>query len=108
MMNMKEITVKNLTKYSLFLFIFLLPFIAFSQTESQIPGGTDNYLQISNSNTAGVLDAYCVVFYEIPETIVSRLYFGIYDPDMYYINPMPTPPPYNPTSSLAEIVLSNF
>ncbi|MBN2534430.1 MAG: hypothetical protein JXB88_16210, partial [Spirochaetales bacterium] len=101
-MKRKKILINTLMRYIIFLFILLLSLHVFSQTGSQIPGGTDNYLQISNQYTAGILDSYCVVFYEIPDSITSTLYFGIYDPDIYYINP-PDPAPYPPTDDDSSV-----
>jgi hypothetical protein len=58
-----------------------------AQTPSQIPAGADNYLQVSNSTSAGGLDEYIVVFFEIPASETAPLYFAINDPDIHFTEP---------------------
>jgi hypothetical protein len=58
-----------------------------AQTASQIPAGADNYLQVTNSLSAGGLDSYVVVFFEIPATENSPLYFAVNSPDMRFTEP---------------------
>jgi len=73
--------------FSVILLSFILPVVLSAQTASQMPAGANNYLQVANSLTAGGLDNYVVIFFEIPATETSQLYFAINDPDVHFTEP---------------------
>ncbi|MBN1799066.1 MAG: hypothetical protein JW822_10835 [Spirochaetales bacterium] len=76
----------NRLALSILIFLFL-SVVLWAQTSSQIPAGADNYLQVTNSLAAGGLDSYLVIFFEIPATETSQLYFAINDPDIHFTEP---------------------
>jgi hypothetical protein len=73
--------------FLLVLLSLLSSLVLSAQTTSQIPAGAYNYLQVTNSLAAGGLDSYVVVFFEIPATENSPLYFAINDPDIHFTEP---------------------
>ncbi|MCX7788062.1 MAG: hemagglutinin, partial [Spirochaetes bacterium] len=48
--------------------------------QSRIPAEVTNYIQTTGSPANGDQDPYMVVFYEVPDTITSTLYFAINHP----------------------------
>jgi hypothetical protein len=71
----------------LLLITAILPAELSAQTGSQIPAGANNYLMVSNSTSAGGMDEYMVVFFEIPATESSALYFAVNSPDIHFTEP---------------------
>ena len=66
----------------LFLFTFcLLPIAVTASAQSRIPKEANNYLQVVGQSSLGGLDAVNVVFFEIPDTVSSTLYFAIRSPE---------------------------
>ena len=65
---------------ALIMLLFALPAgAAFGQ--SRIPKETDNYLQITGQTGLGGLDRVSVVFFEVPDTVTSTLYFAVRSPE---------------------------
>lgn len=68
--------------------LFILPLIlslsmlsATAFAQSRIPKESSNYLQITGQTGLGGLDTVNVVFFEIPDTVTSTLYFAIRSPE---------------------------
>ncbi len=59
---------------------FIICVNASAQTTSLIPKETANWLQVAGDSTNGDVDGIHVIFFEVPDTITSTLYFGINDP----------------------------
>ncbi|MBN2354195.1 MAG: hypothetical protein JXD23_16625, partial [Spirochaetales bacterium] len=45
--------------------------------QSSMPPGANNYLQVTGHEVTGSLDNVNVVFFEVPDTVTSQLYFGV-------------------------------
>ena len=61
----------------------LLLFVAssvFLFSQSQIPAGAAQYLQVTNRTGNGDRDGYQVVFFEVPDTMTDTLFFAVEDP----------------------------
>ncbi len=66
--------------FSIMLFVFaLLFFNSQVSSQSRMPADTSNWLQNSDDPALGDVDAVNVIFFEIPDTVTSTIYFGIYD-----------------------------
>jgi len=64
------------------LFTSCLPLLAVTGfAQSRIPNETNNYLQVTGQSGLGGLDTANVVFFEIPDTVTSTLYFAIRSPE---------------------------
>jgi hypothetical protein len=50
-----------------------------SEAQSRIPADANNWLQSGSNSDAGDPDRVNVIFYEIPDTITSTIYFAVYD-----------------------------
>ena len=70
---------KLLLIVTLVLSLAMLSATAFAQ--SRIPKETSNYLQVTGQTGLGGLDTVNVVFFEIPDTVTSTLYFAIRSPE---------------------------
>ena len=53
---------------------------AFLFSQSQIPAGAAQYLQVTNRTGNGDRDGYQVVFFEVPDTMTDTLFFAVEDP----------------------------
>ncbi len=71
----------------LFIFIFFAWDVGIVSAQSRIPAETDNFLQTTGLTGNGDQDIYMVVFYEVPDTITSTLYFAINDPGCTGVSP---------------------
>lgn len=67
-------------------FLLFSQFQAEAQT-SRIPDQSGAYLSISATTDNGGMDAVTVSFFEIPDTVTSMVYFGIYDSRNSAISP---------------------
>ncbi|MCK5094719.1 MAG: hypothetical protein KAR18_08340, partial [Spirochaetes bacterium] len=63
----------------LFTMFFIVCVNTFAQ-DSRLPKEVDNWLQVAGDSTNGDVDGIHVIFFEVPDTITSTLYFGINDP----------------------------
>ncbi|MBI9102651.1 MAG: hypothetical protein JEY99_09560, partial [Spirochaetales bacterium] len=61
----------------LFLIIFCVSGVVFGQNQSQYPSETGNYSAVVAAPAQGGQDNIEVVFFEIPSTITSELYFAV-------------------------------
>ncbi|MEM5947093.1 FlgD immunoglobulin-like domain containing protein [Spirochaetia bacterium 38H-sp] len=77
----------TLKKGLFIVFIFSVFFVFRISAQSAIPGSSTNYLQVTGSAANGDTDAYQVVFYEVPDTISSTLYFAIEHPGLSGASP---------------------
>lgn len=64
----------------LLVIILLVGIVQFAHTQSRIPAEANNYIQTTGAPENGDQDPYMVVFYEVPDTITSTLYFAINHP----------------------------
>ncbi len=65
--------------------LFILPLSLHAQ--SRIPAEASNYIQATGVAGNGDPDPYMVVFYEVPDTVTSTLYFAISDPGLTGVSP---------------------
>jgi hypothetical protein len=68
----------------LFIFPLILALSMLSATalaQSRIPKESGNYLQVTGQTVLGGLDTVNVIFFEIPDTVTSTLYFAIRSPE---------------------------
>ena len=74
----KNIGTGRIIGFLFFLYSLIISAPLFSQ--SRIPAEATNYIQTTANAANGDQDAYMVVFYEVPDTITSTLYFAINHP----------------------------
>ena len=90
----------GLFKESSYLFVIalLVGIVQFAPAQSRIPAEANNYIQTTGAPANGDQDSYMVVFYEVPDTITSTLYFAINHPGIDTATPTA---PNNPDQGTA-------
>ena len=88
----------RISPLSVCIFWLLFASITSLMGQSRIPAEANNYIQTTGATVNGDQDPYMVVFYEVPDTITSTLYFAVNHPG---INTTTPAPPNNPDQLVA-------
>ncbi|MDC7219336.1 MAG: hypothetical protein PQJ59_05310, partial [Spirochaetales bacterium] len=73
---MRKAGFPNILIYIVLLFLSSLLF-----GQSRMPADTDAWLMVTENPSSGGLDAVVTIFFEVPDTVTSPIYFGIRDPE---------------------------
>ena len=69
-------------------FLFFSLFILISiNGQSLVPSGSDDWLQVTSSTNQGGRDSIQTVFFQVPDSYTSPIYFGICDPETNGVAP---------------------
>ncbi len=88
----------RISPISVCIFWLLFASITSLMGQSRIPAELNNYIQATGNTANGDQDPYMVVFYEVPDTITSTLYFAINHPGIDTTTPAA---PNNPDQGTA-------